>query len=39
MKSVVLIGALVLALALLAMTQASALWHWLALLFLYFWGL
>lgn len=38
MKSVVIIGAGVIGIALLAMSQATALWHWIALMLLYFWG-
>ena len=38
MKGVVLTGSAVIAVTLMLMTQANALWHWVALLFLYFWG-
>ncbi|WP_430460195.1 MFS transporter [Thalassolituus sp. LLYu03] len=38
MKSVVITGALVIAVALLSMSAASQLWHWVVLLLLYFWG-
>lgn len=38
MKGVVLIGAGVIALSLLLMSQASDMWHWVSLLLLYFWG-
>ena len=38
MKSVVLTGALIIAVALIMMGAASSLWHWVVLLLLYFWG-
>lgn len=38
MKAVVLTGALIIAATLFAMSSASALWHWVVLLLLYFWG-
>lgn len=38
MKSVVIIGAVLISLTLVGMTQAQTLWHWGGLLFVYFWG-
>lgn len=38
MKSVVLIGALVIALSLIVMAFAHSLWHWVLAMLLYFWG-
>lgn len=38
MKSVVICGSLLMALALMLMLGANALWSWVALLWLYFWG-
>lgn len=38
MKSIVMSGAMVLAIVLLLMSHTSALWHWALLLLLYFWA-
>ncbi|GGY46615.1 MFS transporter [Bacterioplanes sanyensis] len=38
MKSVVIIGAIVIALSLLMMALANQVWHWAALMLMYFWG-
>jgi predicted MFS family arabinose efflux permease len=38
MKNVVLIAAIIIAIALIGMSQAHQLWHWVGLLLLYFWG-
>lgn len=38
MKSIVIIGALLISLTLFGMTQAQTLWHWGLGLFIYFWG-
>jgi MFS family permease len=38
MKSVVVTGAVIIALSLLLMATASQVWHWAALMLMYFWG-
>lgn len=38
MKTVVLAGALVIAISLIIMTSAQDLWHWIVAMLLYFWG-
>lgn len=38
MKTVVLAGALVIAISLIIMTLAQDLWHWIVAMLLYFWG-
>lgn len=38
MKSVVLTGAIMIAITLFLMSLATSLWHWVLLLLLYFWG-
>tara|TARA_B100001109_G_scaffold251178_1_gene245325 strand:+ start:46822 stop:48432 length:1611 start_codon:yes stop_codon:yes gene_type:complete len=38
MKSVVITGAVVIAIGLFGMAAASKLWHWVILLLIYFWG-
>ena len=38
MKSVVIIGASVIAISLFGMSAASEMWHWVVLMLLYFWG-
>ncbi len=38
MKSIVIIGVVLISLTLIGMTQANKIWHWAVLLFIYFWG-
>lgn len=38
MKSVVITGVVLISATLIGMTQASHIWHWALLLFVYFWG-